>query len=193
MCCPTLQALLSLVGCTLRQAASWRQHSGPGSPSAPAATIAPLLSNALRLAVANTACNCRDVSQRAVAVLSSLAVLALEWGSPLGAETRAFLRVHGSGVVQGMLLALMSLNSASHLPKVTKLLAAWPAWPAGAYDSSRTMDAVLFVTKSGKQFVWIPRASNCLDGSACSAAAPSIHPSIPGASLPSSVLGMLCR
>ena len=107
------QAALALLGCCLRQAGRWRQAAAPQ----PAAVEA-LLRLGLPLAVANAACHHRDTSYQAVATLSALLALVLERDSPLHGMLLGFAGQQGPLLLQGLLLALLSLNSGSHLPKV---------------------------------------------------------------------------
>jgi hypothetical protein len=97
----------------LRQAAAWREVT------AALPTLEGVLLGTLRLAVANTHSNHREVSQGAVATLSALILLVLEGGSPLHGALLEFGAVHGALLLQGLLLAQLSLNSAAHLPKVS--------------------------------------------------------------------------
>lgn len=171
------QALLSLLGCCLRQACHCRQVTA-------AAELERVLQLGLPLAVANAACHhkarraavqgglaanlgagpalaahrrCRgslgcalrpslmvhmllvlaapcietllsqaagarpgpqDTSHQAVGTLSALLALVLERGSPLHGALLGFAAQRGAALLEGLLLALLSLNSGSHLPKV---------------------------------------------------------------------------
>eukprot|EP00887_Chlorella_sp_A99_P001509 scaffold8.g1509.t1 len=105
--CPTLAtALLSLMACCLRGAARWRE-----AEPAVAEALVSLVEGGLPLAVANVACNHRDTSQ-----------LALECGSPLQPTAMQFVAGRGATLLQGVLLALLSLNSGANVPKVLNLM-----------------------------------------------------------------------
>ncbi|KAL4458064.1 hypothetical protein ABPG75_012929 [Micractinium tetrahymenae] len=109
------QALLSLLGCCLRQACQWRQVAA-------AAELETVLRLGLPLAVANTACHHKDTSYQAVSTLAALLALVLERGSPLHGALLGFAAQQGAALLEGLLLALLSLNSGSHLPKVVSLM-----------------------------------------------------------------------
>ena len=105
------QALLSLLGCCLRQAAGWRAVPQP-------AAVEAVLRWGLPLAAANTACHHRDTSLQAVGTLAALLALVLAADSPLHGALLGFAAQQGPALVQGLLLALLSLSSGSSLPKV---------------------------------------------------------------------------
>ena len=106
-------ALLSLLGCCLRQACQWRQLGASCSEQVEA-----LLTLGLPLAVGNAACYHKDTSLLAVGTLSALLALLLQRDSPLQPGLLRFAARHGGVLLQGLLLALLSLNSGSYLPKV---------------------------------------------------------------------------
>lgn len=115
----TAQALLSLLGCCLRQAASWRAVAQP-------AAVEAVLQLGLPLAVANAACNHRDTSLQAVGTLAALLSLVLVADSPLHGPLLGFAAQQGPALVQGLILALLSLSSSgSSLPKVRDRAVRW--------------------------------------------------------------------
>lgn len=108
------QALLSLLGCCLRQATRWRKVAPPA-----AGAMEAVLALGLPLAAANTACHHRDTSVQAVSTLAALLALVLAADSPLHGALLGFAAQHGSVLVRGLLLALLALSSGSTLPKVS--------------------------------------------------------------------------
>ena len=108
------QALLSLLGCCLRQACQWHQVG-----AAAAAEVEAVLRLGLPLCVGNAACHHKDTSYQAVGTLTALLALLLERGSPLHAGLLGFAAQRGALLVEGLLLSLASLNSGSHLPKAS--------------------------------------------------------------------------
>lgn len=105
------QALLSLLGCCLRQAAGWRAVAQP-------AAVEAVLQWGLPLAAANTACHHRDTALQAVGTLTALLALVLAGDSPLHGALLGWAAQQGPVLVRGLLLALLSLSSGSSLPKV---------------------------------------------------------------------------
>ncbi len=106
------QALLSLLSCCARLARQWRSVSAP-------AAVEAVLSLGLPLAAGNTACNHRDTALQAMGTLSAILALVLAPDSPLHSALLCFAAEHGAAILQGVLLALLSLSSAgSSLPKV---------------------------------------------------------------------------
>ncbi|KAI3435522.1 hypothetical protein D9Q98_001588 [Chlorella vulgaris] len=112
------QALLALLTCCLRQGCQWRQVV-PGAEQ----ELQALLRVGLPLAAANAASHHRGVAHSAVGALATLLSLALAPHSPggLGPVLLGFAQGQGALLLQGLLLALLSLSSASHLPKVASL------------------------------------------------------------------------
>lgn len=68
----------------------------------------------------------QDTSCQAVGTLSALLALVLERGSPLHGALLGFAAQHGAALLEGLLLALISLNSGSHLPKARRRAAQGP-------------------------------------------------------------------
>lgn len=114
------QALLSLLGCALRQAAQWRAVAPPA-----AAAVEAVLRLGLPLAAANAACHHRDTALQAVSTLAALLALVLAVDSPLHPALLGLAAQQGPVLAQGLLLALLSLATGSHLPKVRRPVWGW--------------------------------------------------------------------
>ena len=113
------QALLSVLGCCVRQARQWQSIPAP-------AAIEAVLHWGLPLAASNTGCNHRDTALQAVATLSAVLALILDPDTPLHAALLGFAAQQGPTIMRGLLLALLSLSAAgSSLPKVRHN---WWAW-----------------------------------------------------------------
>jgi hypothetical protein len=77
----------------------------------------------LPLAASNTACNHRDTALQAVSTLSLILALILAPDSPLHGALLGYAAQQGPVIMQGLLLAILSLSSAgSSLPKVVSLM-----------------------------------------------------------------------
>ena len=78
----------------------------------------------LRLSAANVACNHRDTCQRAVTSLSATLVLILDSSFPLHLQLIEAARSEGGVMMmRGVILCLISLHSASLLPKIVTMMA----------------------------------------------------------------------
>lgn len=106
------EALLSLLACCCRQACQWHVVAQPAAMEA-------VLQLGLPLAVACAACNNRGTSLQATATLAATLALVLAADSPLHAPLLGWAAQQGPALVEGLLLALLSLSSGSHLPRVS--------------------------------------------------------------------------
>jgi hypothetical protein len=106
-------ALLALLAACLRAARRWRQLD-----AATGDELLRLLGWGVPLAAAGAGSHQRDVCLGALGALGSLLALALERGWPLHAPLLGWAAAEGPTLLQGLLAALLSLNSAAHLPRV---------------------------------------------------------------------------
>lgn len=155
-------ALLTTATCLLRQAANqWSQVQVP-LPG----PIIECVRLALHLAAANAACNHKDTCQRAVAVLSASLVLMLDSTSPLHTSLIELASREGAVIMQGIMLCLLSLHSASFLPKVVTLMsdAAVVATSCCAVPAGTDVVAVTAAASAVLQGWWVG-ARQILEGS----------------------------